>query len=96
MLRLGHYSASVLLFWARVQLGNGPSPATDHLSQGKAWVKLMKEADDGDGALSFEEFADMVRKAADLQIQNKAWEEWTPLSGISADNYVLSNDQGHK
>ena len=33
----------------------------DH--QAEAWVGLMKEADDGDGSLSYEEFAAMIKKA---------------------------------
>ena len=31
--------------------------------QADAWVELMKEADDGDGSLGYEEFAAMIRKA---------------------------------
>merc|ERR1712130_346175 len=33
------------------------------LNDAKAWVTLMKEADDGDGTLTYEEFNEMVRKA---------------------------------
>ena len=32
-------------------------------AQADAWVELMKEADDGDGSLGYEEFAAMIRKA---------------------------------
>ena len=31
--------------------------------QAEAWVGLMREADDGDGSLSYEEFAAMIKKA---------------------------------
>ena len=31
--------------------------------QADAWVELMKEADDGDGSLGYEEFAAMIKKA---------------------------------
>ena len=31
--------------------------------QADAWVELMKEADDGDGSLGYEEFVAMIRKA---------------------------------
>ena len=33
----------------------------DH--QAEAWVGLMKEADDGDGSLSYDEFVAMIKKA---------------------------------
>ena len=38
-------------------------PDQDLHHQAEAWVGLMKEADDGDGSLSYEEFVAMIKKA---------------------------------
>ena len=38
-------------------------PSSQSPPQADAWVELMKEADDGDGSLGYEEFAAMIRKA---------------------------------
>ena len=54
----------------------GLSDVSDHLStwppvQAKAWMKMMADADDGDGTLDYEEFSDMVRKAQGAQEAEK-------------------------
>ena len=38
-------------------------PSSQSPPQADAWVELMKEADDGDGSLGYEEFAAMIKKA---------------------------------
>ena len=44
--------------------GDGQVQGHHHLHpQADAWVGLMKEADDGDGSLSYEEFIAMVKTA---------------------------------
>ena len=40
-------------------------------TQAKAWEKLMKETDNGDGNLSYNEFADLVRRGESQAFRGK-------------------------